>query len=112
MEQHIIFKQAKKIINILYIYELYHEYRSGISVATVVEGIADIFFIYDKDGNIINIDDDKKVESKDLLLPIKDRCMQHNDCQQCEIDDIVRAVHSINYTYENHIYNMNSNNYI
>ena len=101
---------AKRIINIVYIYEKFERITDCLKFEEIVQELANIFYIYDKEGKLLN-----GSSSDDILKQIADKvvngtsivCMNtlRPGCDGCDLEQVYEAVTSINLTYEKHIRN-------
>lgn len=101
---------AKRIINIVYIYEKFERITDCLKFEEIVQKLANIFYIYDKEGKILN-----GSSSDDILKQVADKVVNETstvcmntlsmDCNNCDLQQVHEAVTSINLTYEKHIRN-------
>ena len=110
MEKRSAYILAKRIINIVYIYEKFERITDCLKFEEIVQELANIFYIYDKEGKLLN-----GSSSDDILKQIADKvvngtsivCMNtlRPGCNGCDLEQVYEAVTSINLTYEKHIRN-------
>lgn len=110
MEKRSAYILAKRIINIVYIYEKFERITDCLRFEEIVQKLANIFYIYDKEGKLLN-----GSSSDDILKQIADKvvngtsivCMNtlRPGCNGCDLEQVYEAVTSINLTYEKHIRN-------
>ena len=110
MEKRSAYILAKRIINIVYIYEKSERITDCLKFEEIVQELANIFYIYDKEGKLLN-----GSSSDDILKQIADKvvngtsivCMNtlRPGCNGCDLEQVYEAVTSINLTYEKHIRN-------
>ena len=111
MEKRSAYILAKRIINIVYIYEKFERITDCLRFEEIVQKLANIFYIYDKEGKLLN----GSSSSDDILKQIADKvvngtsivCMNtlRPGCNGCDLEQVYEAVTSINLTYEKHIRN-------
>ena len=101
---------AKRIINIVYIYEKFERITDCLKFEEIVQKLANIFYIYDKEGKLLN-----GSSSDDIYEQIADKIVNETNlicmntlssvCNGCDLQQVYEAVTSINLTYEKHIRN-------
>lgn len=108
MEARSTYILAKRVINIIYVYEKsVRRNISNLSFEELAQGLADVFYIYDRNNKLLNgTSFDTDVQKQAINKTINETaslCMINTECDACCLQQIREAVTSINLTHEKHI---------
>ena len=96
-ESYDIYKLAKRVINIVHVYEEYAvESNTWTDTNNIREKMLDVFFVYDNDGNLI---DDYNELSRECIDETSQICKTVDHCENCYMARVQVAISSINLTY-------------